>query len=287
MLKDVHILVEAFQYAERFHGKHVVVKLGGAAAADDEVATEVMQDLIWMLQWGIHPLVVHGGGPQIDAALAERDITPVRVDGIRVTDAPTLEVVQETLFGINAGIVKKLESMGGKALSWCGTNVFVGVPLSPASQFTGQVAEVKVRDLLQKAATSIVVLSCLAAGEDGTVFNVNADFAAIALSTAVKAEKFILLTDVPGVLLDPTDHSTLVSTLTVSQAKELVRKKAVAGGMAAKVKACIQALDHGVNKAHIIHATQSHSLLAEIFTNEGAGTQIIHDMEGGSSSGHG
>jgi len=283
MVRDVHILVEAFQYAERFRGRHVVVKLGGASAGDEAVAVEVMQDLVWMHQWGIHPLVVHGGGPQIDAALAELGIQAVRVEGIRVTDGPTLQVVQETLGKINEKIVEKIKGLAGEAIGFSGAQVFLGRPLSAESQFTGEVTEVKC-DLVRSAAEgSIVVLSCLASEKGGQVLNVNADFVAVALSSAVKAEKLILLTDVPGVLLDPMDHSTLISTLTESQAKELLRKGTVGGGMAAKVKACIRALSHGVHKAHIIHAAQAHSLLAEIFTDEGAGTQIIHDVDGASA----
>ena len=293
LIEKANTLVEALPYIKNFNGKTFVIKYGGAAQLDESLKNAFAQDIVLLNFIGIHPVVVHGGGPKISAMMKKLGKEPKFINGQRVTDQETMEIVEMVLGGlINKEIVSLINSHGGRAIGLTGKDG----PLIKAVKkgekdkkdkknkkrsggsgteadlgLVGDVTEVN-RDILLNLQREdlITVISPIGAGPGGEALNINADSAAAAVASALRAEKLILLTDVPGIMED----GKTVSTLDGKRAQELIKKGTVSGGMIPKTQACLEALRVGVGKTHILDGRIPHCLLLEIFTNEGVGTEI-------------
>ncbi|MEI6874656.1 MAG: acetylglutamate kinase [Spirochaetota bacterium] len=277
------ILVRAFPYMKRWAGKTVVVKYGGAAMTNEGVREAVAQDIVLMGFVGVRTVLVHGGGPEIDTMLRRLGKEPVFVKGLRFTDEETMEIVQMVLAGkVNKDIVALIQKEGGKALGLSGIDgdLLLAKRLSKGGADLGFVGEVVSVDTgpihAALGAGYVPVISTIAAGlkDDDNYYNINADTAAAEIAIALGAEKLILLTDVPGILHDLRDESTLITELSRAEIPALVAEGVVAKGMIPKVECCARAVDGGVARAHILDGRQPHSLLLELFTDAGAGTMI-------------
>ncbi|MEO0866870.1 MAG: acetylglutamate kinase [Cyanobacteria bacterium J06642_11] len=276
----VQILSEALPYIQQFRGRTVVVKYGGAAMKDDTLKDNVIRDIVFMACVGIRPVVVHGGGPEINTWLGKLNIEPQFKDGLRVTDAPTMDVVEMVLVGrVNKSLVGLVNAAGGNAVGLCGKDGNLITARPHAAEGVGFVGEVtQIRPELVKSlvdAGYIPIISSVAADPTGQPYNINADTVAGELAAALNAEKLILLTDTPGILKDFHDPSTLYKKLDIQEARNLIDAGIVSGGMIPKVTCCVRALAQGVRAAHIIDGRQSHSLLLETFTNEGIGSMLV------------
>jgi acetylglutamate kinase len=278
-MEKVEVLLEVLPYIKSFSGATFVVKYGGAAMEEERLRKEFAKDVVLLKYVGVNPVIVHGGGPQIERILKKLDIPTRFVDGLRVTDEQTLEVVEMVLSGsINKGIVQQIHNMGGQALGLSGKDGKLLIADKVKGKdigFVGNVVEVNTR-LIRSVSDAgyIPVIAPLAAATDGMGYNVNADTAAGSVAKALAAEKLVLLTDVPGVLdvnLRP------ISNLKADEARELIKSDTVRGGMIPKIACCLDALDGGVKKAHIIDGRVPHALLLEVFTDLGIGTQIARD----------
>ena len=280
-VNQANVLVQALPYMQRYSGKTFVVKYGGAAMVDERLKAQVMQDIVLLRTVGIKPVLVHGGGKEVSEVMQRMGLQPRFAGGLRVTDAETMEIVEMVLAGTtNKGIVSLIHRAGGKAVGLSGKdgNLLVARKLTPGGNDIGYVGEVtqvnaEVIEVLA-AAGYIPVISSVAIGEDGESYNVNADHAAGAIAAALCAEKLIVLTDVPGVLANLNDPTSLISEMSVAQAEELLRNGKAESGMAPKLEACITALRSGVQRAHIIDGRQPHAILMEVFTDHGVGTMI-------------
>jgi acetylglutamate kinase len=280
-VNQANVLVQALPYMQRYSGKTFVVKYGGAAMVDERLKAQVMQDIVLLRTVGIKPVLVHGGGKEVSEVMQRMGLQPRFAGGLRVTDAETMEIVEMVLAGTtNKGIVSLIHCAGGKAVGLSGKdgNLLVARKLTPGGNDIGYVGEVtqvnaEVIEVLA-AAGYIPVISSVAIGEDGESYNVNADHAAGAIGAALCAEKLIVLTDVPGVLANLNDPTSLISEMSVAQAEELLRNGKAESGMAPKLEACITALRSGVQRAHIIDGRQPHAILMEVFTDHGVGTMI-------------
>jgi len=282
-LPPVHtaqVLVEALPYIRLFAGKSVVVKLGGAAI-DKESDLALAQDVLLLRSVGVRCVLVHGGGPQVDVMLRRVGKEPEFVDGLRVTDAETLEIVRMVLVGkINRDLVATINSQAGDepvavGVSGEDARLLTVTPADPALGFVGNVTGVRaelIHRLLDDGLTPVI--STVGANAEGQPYNVNADEAARAIAVAMNAEKIVYLTAVPGLLEDPTDESTLVQRLTSAELRERLAHESVGKGMIPKLKACADAVDQGVNFAHIIDGRVHHSLLIELLTDHGVGTMV-------------
>lgn len=275
-------LIEAMGWIRRFRGKTTVIKLGGSLLDDRAALMHILLDVIFMESVGMRPVIVHGGGKAISRALADAGIEPQFVRGRRVTDAATLEVVKRVLAGeLNVELTSEMERLGGRAmnLSVDTTNVLFGeqLPSAAAEQlgFVGHVTRVD-RDVIEGLAYTdqVPVIPSLCQGADGQLYNVNADTAAMAVAQALGAEKLVFLSDVNGVRRDKDDPATIIHTLSAAQARELIEGGIIDAGMIPKVEACLETLGRGVRKVHIIDGRLRHSLLLEIFTTSGVGTEI-------------
>jgi acetylglutamate kinase len=276
----VQVLSEALPYIQRFAGKIVVVKYGGAAMKDSSLKDQVMRDILFMASVGIHPVVVHGGGPEINLWLDKLGIAAQFKNGLRVTDAPTMDIVEMVLVGrINKEIVSMLNQFGGAAAGLCGKdgNLITARPSDEEGiGFVGEVANVNTRLVESLLATGhIPVISSVAADETGQSYNINADTVAGEIAAALGAEKLILLTDTAGILRDYQDTSTLITKLDIQQARNLIHDGTVGGGMIPKVQCCVRSLAQGVKAAHIIDGRIPHALLLEIFTDAGIGSMLV------------
>jgi acetylglutamate kinase len=278
-MEKIEVLLEALPYIKKFSGCTFVVKYGGAAMEEERLKKEFARDLVLLKYVGINPVVVHGGGPQIERMLTRLDIPTRFVDGLRVTDEATLEVVEMVLSGsINKEIVQGIHNVGGQAIGLSGKDgkLIVAEKLKGKDiGFVGDVVEINGR-LIKDISDSgyIPVIAPLGSGVDGKTYNVNADTAAGSIAKALMAEKLVLLTDVPGVL--DTGLKT-ISVLNTNDARKLVKSDAVRGGMIPKITCCLDALHGGVKKTHIIDGRVPHALLLEVFTDSGIGTQIAGD----------
>ena len=277
------ILVEAFPYIRQWHGATVVVKYGGSTRAGESDLKATLQDIVLMKFVGMRPLVVHGGGKDISKVTEKLGIRSRFVDGLRVTDLPTMEVVEMVLGGkINKELVSMIQHLGGQAVGLSGKDGGMLEASKVTSKsgkdigYVGKISKVNtaVLDILDKE-QFIPVIAPLGLGKDGKTYNVNADEAAGAIAGALKAEKLVFLTDVPGICKNATNPKTLLSTVKAKETLKLIKKGVISGGMIPKVEACLRALKEGVKKTHIIDGTLPHALLLEIFTPEGVGTQII------------
>jgi acetylglutamate kinase len=276
----VRVLSEALPYIQQFAGRTVVVKYGGAAMKDNTLKDKVIRDVVFLACVGLRPVVVHGGGPEINVWLDKLGIEPQFKNGLRVTDAATMDVVEMVLVGrVNKELVALINQAGGSAVGLCGKDANL-ITARPADQegigFVGEVTSVNIQILesLVKAG-QIPVVSSVAADETGQAYNINADTVAGELAAALGAEKMILLTDTAGILQDYKDMSTLIPKLDIQEARELIESGVVSGGMIPKVNCCVRSLAQGVRAAHIIDGRIPHALLLEIFTDAGIGSMIV------------
>jgi acetylglutamate kinase len=279
-----HVLVEALPWIRRFFGHTVVVKLGGNAMVDEDLARRFAEDVVLLHAVGIRVVVVHGGGPQIGELLARLGIATEFRDGRRVTDADTLDVARMVLVGkVNRDIVSAINVHGPLAIGLSGEDaaLILAEERDPALGFVGDVERVNpaiVERLLDEQL--IPVVSTIGADASGQSYNINADTVAGALAGALGAEKAVYLTDVAGVLLDPEDPATLVSEASVSQLRGMIAEGTISGGMIPKVEACTEALAAGAGSAHLLDGRVPHALLLEIFTDAGVGTMVVPDPGG-------
>jgi len=274
------VLVEALPYIRMFAGKSVVVKLGGAAI-DKQSDLALAQDVLLLRSVGVRCVLVHGGGPQVDTMLRRVGKEPEFKDGLRVTDGETLEIVRMVLVGkINRDLVATINSQAGDdpvavGVSGEDAGLLTVTPADPALGFVGNVTGVRaelIHRLLDDGLTPVI--STIGANADGQPYNVNADEAARAIAVAMKAEKIVYLTAVPGLLDDPADETTLVERLTAAELRDRIDHESVGKGMIPKLRACADAVDQGVNFAHIIDGRVHHSLLIELLTDHGVGTMV-------------
>ena len=273
------ILVHALPYIQQYNGKIVVVKYGGNAMVNEELKDSVMRDIVLMSLVGIRVVLVHGGGPEITALLNKMGKETEFVNGLRVTDEETAQVVQMVLAGkINKNLVNLLQIRGGKAMGLSGVDghMIEAHQKDDRLGFVGEISHVDVQpilDVLEKG--YIPVVSTVGCDKSGNVYNVNADTAAARIAGELRAESLISMTDISGILKDPSDPSTLISEITAAQAEQLIADGTVSGGMIPKVQCCVNALNWGVQKVFIIDGTVSHAILMETLTDEGIGTMFI------------
>ena len=275
------ILVHALPYIQKYRGKIIVIKYGGNAMISDELKETVINDIILMKCVGIEPVVVHGGGPAISDLLKRLNHKSEFINGLRYTDDITMEVVQMVLGGkVNKDLVSLIEKFGGKALGLCGMDgsLLKAKKLNGEADlgYVGDITKVNV-DILKTAMDSgyIPVVGSVALGEDDNKpYNINADTCASKIASALKAEELILLTDVPGVMKDPSDPSSLLSSLRLHQIPKLCLEGVIKGGMIPKIDCCVEAVRMGVERAIILDGRIHHSILLELFTPEGVGTMI-------------
>lgn len=276
--EQADILVKALPYIQHYYGKTIVIKYGGNAMIDDNLKVSVLRDIVLLRFVGMNPILVHGGGPEINRMLKRIGKEPEFIGGLRVTDEETMEIVEMVLAGkSNKGIVSIINTLDGKAVGLSGKDANL-IEAERAGGGLGLVGNIKKinPDILKTLVEEgyIPVISSVAIGPNGESLNVNADHIAGAIAAAVGATKLIVLTDVTGILEDKDDPSTLRSSLTSKEAKDMISSGKIDRGMIPKVEACITALNGGVERAHIIDGTLRHSLLMEIFTDTGIGTML-------------
>ncbi len=276
----VRVLSEALPYIQQFADRTVVVKYGGAAMKDSNLKDKVIRDIVFLSCVGLRPIVVHGGGPEINNWLGKIGIEPLFKDGLRVTDAPTMDVVEMVLVGrVNKEIVSLINQAGGSAVGLCGKDGNL-ITARPQGQegigFVGEVSSVNIKVLDTLVGNGYIpVVSSVAADANGQAYNINADTVAGEIAAALNAEKLILLTDTAGILKDYKDPSTLIPKIDIQEARSLIKTGVVAGGMIPKVNCCVRSLAQGVRASHIIDGRIPHALLLEIFTDGGIGTMIL------------
>jgi acetylglutamate kinase len=275
------VLVEALPYIRRFRGSIVVVKYGGSAMTDIGLARQFAEDIVLMRSVGLRPVVVHGGGPQISALMQRLGMEPVFRDGLRVTDADSLDVARMVLVGkINRDIVSAVNVHGPLAVGLSGEDggLILATARDPELGFVGDVDAVNPAILDRLLAEDLIpVVSTIGADEAGQAYNINADSVAGAIAQALAAEKIIYLTDVEGLLRDVDDPASLMSRITAEELHVLIDSGALTGGMIPKMAACVHAVEHGVESAHILDGRIPHVLLLELFTDEGIGTMILEE----------
>lgn len=285
IMEKAEVLIEALPYIQRFNRKIIVVKYGGSAMVDEELKKNVIQDVTLLKLVGFKPIIVHGGGKEISKWVGKVGMEPEFVNGLRKTDAATMEIAEMVLGKVNKSLVQMVESLGVNAIGISGKDgglLKVDKKLSNGQDigFVGDVKEVNPKilyDLLEKDFLPIV---CPVGMDDEfNTYNINADDAACAIARAVKAEKLAFLTDIEGVYKDPEDKDTLISELPVSDARKLIEDGYIGGGMLPKLNNCIDAIENGVSRVHILDGRIAHCLLLEIFTNKGIGTAILGDKE--------
>ena len=282
-ISKANILIEALPYIQRLWGKTVVVKYGGNAMVNEDLTRKILEDVTLLKYVGINPILVHGGGPEINAMLGRVGVESRFHNGLRVTDGAAMEIVQMVLAGkLNKNIASEIGTLGGKAIGLCGKDagllrVRKKPPLSDGVDlgYVGEVVGVNTKllnTLCEDEYTPVV--SSAGVDEAGESYNVNADTAAAAVATALKAEKLIYLTDIDGVYADPSDKTTLFPILTTERAEALIAEGVIGGGMIPKVRACIDAIEKGVRRVHILNGTIPHPIILEIFTDRGIGTMF-------------
>lgn len=290
MNRTAEVLIEALPYIRRFYDRQIVIKYGGAAMDDETLIQSVMQDIVLMRYVGIRPIIVHGGGPRITAWMDRVGKVPEFVQGLRVTDAETVEIAEMVLGSINKEIVSHINLHGGKAIGLSGKDANLILAEKQHTQITdenGQEIDVdlgfvgKIIGVNTESVTAldkggyIPVIAPIGVGVDGQTYNINADTMAGEIASAFQAEKLIMLTDTRGILRNLSDNASLIPTIRMREVDELVNNGCIAGGMLPKVEACTTALMGGVYKTHIIDGRIPHSLLLEVFTEGGVGTEIV------------
>ena len=290
VIEKAQVLIEALPYIREFEGKTVVIKYGGAAMLDPALRASTAQDVVLMRYVGMNPIVVHGGGPAINAMLKRLSITSrFTAGGLRVTDEATMEVVEMMLSGqVNKDIVNLMNQAGGEAVGLSGKDgkMLFARKVDTADGedigLVGQITSVDTKVVRAVCAAGMIpVIAPVATDREGGTWNVNADTAAGDIAAALEAEKLVFLTDTPGLLRDKDDPESLIHRLHSRDVETLKRQGVISGGMAPKVDACLRALDAGVRRTHIIDGRTPHSMLLEIFTDKGLGTLVSHDVAAG------
>lgn len=272
------VLTQALPYIKRYSGKIVVVKYGGNAMINEQLKTQVMEDIVLLALIGVKPVLVHGGGPEISDLMARLGKKSEFVDGLRVTDKETVDIAQMVLAGkINKMLVNLLEMKGGKAMGISGMDgrLIEATAKDERLGFVGNVTNVNgevITDLLEKG--YIPVVSTIGCDKEGNAYNINGDTAAACIAGALKADRMILMTDIAGILRDKDNPSTLIPEITVDEANKLQDEGVIQGGMIPKVKCCIEAIKRGVENVVIMDGRVPHSILMELLTDEGAGTMV-------------
>ncbi len=286
-LAKAQILIEALPYIQYYNGKTIVVKYGGSAMIDENLKKEVIRDVALLKVVGFKPIIVHGGGKEISKWVKAAGMEPKFINGLRVTDAATMEIAEMVLNKVNKGLVQAMESLGVKAIGISGKDgslLRVDKKLSGGKDigFVGEIKEVN-REILDTLLDNnfVPVVCPIGMDDDYQSYNINADDAACALARALQAEKLAFLSDIEGVYKDPLDPTSLISSLSVSEARELLKTGMIGGGMLPKLQNCIDAIEHGVSKVHILDGRIAHCLLLEFFTKRGIGTQILGEDEEG------
>ncbi|MBP3917935.1 MAG: acetylglutamate kinase [Clostridia bacterium] len=278
------VLTQALPYIKRYNGKIVVIKYGGNAMIHEQLKQQVMEDIVLLWLIGVKVVLVHGGGPEISDVMGKLGKTPEFVDGLRVTDKETVDIVQMVLAGkVNKTLVNLLEKKGGSAIGISGMDgrLIEAQMKDERLGYVGKITGVNiapVTDLLEKG--YIPVISTLGCDEDGNTYNINGDTAAAFIAGAMHAERLIMMTDIAGILRDKENPDTLIPAVTVSDAKKLYEEGIISGGMIPKVDCCIKAIEKGVRKVTIMDGRVPHSILMELLTDEGAGTEVMADDDG-------
>ncbi|MDF1557197.1 MAG: acetylglutamate kinase [ANME-2 cluster archaeon] len=286
------ILIEALPYIREFHDSIMVIKVGGHAMVDPGLMEDIVQDVVLLRYVGIHPIIVHGGGPEITQKMEQMGKKSEFVAGLRITDDETMEIARMVLVGnINTRIVSSIGTYGGKGLGLSGKDGRLIIAKKKALQrvtvegrehdvdlgWVGDVELINPEVLLMAAGKGYIpVIAPIAVDEQGNSLNINADTVAGDIATAMRAKKLILMTDVPGVLQDPTDKSSRISRIKLGEIEDMIGDGTIAGGMIPKVRSAANAVEKGVEKVHIIDGSKSHSILLELFTDHGIGTMIYH-----------
>ena len=278
-MERAQVLTEALPYIKHYNGEIVVIKYGGNAMINEELKQQVMEDicLLWLI--GVKVVLIHGGGPEISQTMKRLGKEAVFIDGLRVTDKETVDIVQMVLAGkINKNLVNLIQMKGGHAVGLSGIDggILEAKVKDERLGYVGEVTKVRpqpIMDLLEK--NYIPVVSTVASDRMGNTYNINGDTAAAYLAGALGAERLIMMTDIAGILMDKDDPATLIPQITVSEAKKLYDEGIISGGMIPKVDCCIEALEHGVNNVVIMDGRIPHSILMELLTDEGAGTMVM------------
>ena len=275
------VLIDALPYIQKYHDKIVVVKYGGNAMINEELKEAVMSDIVLLSLVGIKVVLVHGGGPEINAMLKKLGIESRFIGGLRYTDKDTIDIVKMVLCGkVNKELVSSLQMHGGKALGLCGCDgqMIVAQKLTGDVDlgYVGDIKKITTKPIIDALNNGYVpIISTVGIGEDGQSYNINADTAASRIAACLRAENLILMTDIVGLLEDKDDDSTLIPTVNVSEVPYLKKKGIISGGMIPKIDCCVEAVRRGVKKTVIIDGRVPHSILIELLTNEGIGTQFI------------
>ena len=285
VMEKASVLIEALPYIQRFNRKIIVVKYGGSAMVDENLKKQGIQDCTLLKLVGFKPVIVHGGGKEISRWVEKAGMTPEFINGLRVTDEATMEIAEMVLNRVNKSLVQMVESLGVHAIGISGKDgklLEVDKKLSNGQDigFVGEVKKVNpeiLYDLLEK--DFLPIICPIGVDDDFNTYNINADDAACAIAKAIAAEKLAFLTDIEGVCKDPSDKTTLISEMSISEAKKLIEDGFIGGGMLPKLKNCIDAVESGVNRVHILDGRVAHCLLLEFFTNRGIGTALIRDED--------
>ena len=275
------VLTQALPYIQKYYGKVVVVKYGGNAMINDQLKEQVMEDIVLLHLIGVKIVLVHGGGPEISEMLKKIGKESIFVDGLRVTDKETADVVQMVLAGkINKNLVNLLQIKGGRAIGLSGLDghMIKAEVKDKRLGYVGKITDVDIKPITDLLANDYIpVVSTIGCDKDGNVYNINADTAAAYIAGAMQAERLLTMTDIEGILRDKNDHTSIISCIDLREAKELFDTGIISGGMIPKVECCIEAINHGVKKVSILDGRVPHALLIETLTNEGAGTMVIRD----------
>jgi acetylglutamate kinase len=279
-IKKADVLIEALPYIKKFHKKIIVIKYGGSILGEEKIRKGILEDIVFLNFMGLRPVLVHGGGPNISERMRASGKKSEFVEGMRVTDEETLMVVEEELQYLNELIVKEITELGAKTIGLSGKEKNIIQVVKKNSNvdlgMVGHIVGIENKPILDELRKEkVVVILPMGTSKDKKTYNVNADEAASNIAANLKAEKLVILTNVRGIMRNPDDPSSFLSTLTIEEARGLVENSIIQQGMIPKVLACVDALDKGVKKTHIIDARISHGLLLEIFTDQGIGTEII------------
>ncbi|MBD3246756.1 MAG: acetylglutamate kinase [Candidatus Omnitrophica bacterium] len=278
-IRKADVLIEALPYIKEFHKKIIVIKYGGSILKEDRVRKSVLEDIAFLKYTGIWPILVHGGGPNITDQLKKLKIMTKFIEGMRFTDHATLQVVIEELYKLSNVIIGEINAHGALARGFSVEEALLKAQKKKTKKDLGYVGDIidfdhgKIAEMIE---ATIPIISPIGTSADGERYNINADEVACFLASRLQAEKLVLLTNVQGVMSNPQDESSFISTIKVKEAEELIKKNVIGTGMIPKVRSAVKAIESGVKKAHIIDAKIPHALLLEIFTNKGIGTEIIH-----------
>lgn len=278
-IEKAEVLTQALPYIQKYKNQIIVVKYGGNAMLNEELKKTVMKDIVLLWQIGIKVVLVHGGGPEINEMLDKIGKKSTFVDGLRHTDKETAEVVQMVLAGkVNKNLVNLIGSVGGKAIGLCGLDghMIEAEPLNDSLGFVGSITKVNIAPVADIIAQGYIpVISTIGYDNDGNIYNINADTVSARIAGELKAHSLISMTDVTGILREQSDESSLITTINVSEAPQLIKEGIISGGMIPKVNCCIEAIRRGVGKVFIIDGRVPHSILIEVLSDEGIGTMFI------------